>query len=644
MLVLLAGLAAAAWDRNKLTSLYQNTYMGMMWAADNSDYRTDTLYYQIARRLCGLKHCDEAQKKMFCNTGCGNDLYAPPHHAWDFKARVNLAPTFDSANPPADYSYIPQGKEPYDGMCDGTYPDNDYYMTLYTWLSDFNAISAVNSGGVPTAHAGECLGGSNGYDLFYCACPIATIDKIYSINGEVDRSHLVLDTSMDLEFKNINTGDFWDSTGSGLLMGQLIRIKLVEATPSGTCKNSPAIPIPGTYKELTRTRSGFSGCTITLASEDVSDGTQMRVCYKVYHVSTSTNGTQSGQLSTWSSWRPMGGNRGATPLSWSPIYGVFINDITTGRTVPYIRERTHMLLTPWFTGGTHSGDEVTSLQYSLLYDYVSGTDRKTWTWSIRNGTVTSSVLWNEYALASNSLTLSGVPSGADYVYFDDYPTTYWESYYPDCEQIDPSFNMSGCSMNVSYASVNGDVRYDFINDACQTQPWSPTYDTNITNMNAIINGTEFGYRGERIEFQVYVDCSGAGCGTTGGLHVEFWSSYPRGLKSIETFPNAALDASPVCDHTALDHCECDYPNPEKFIGCTIDLTQFVPDVWWNRPAWGLLRADEQILSRWKRQHWHRLLCHRRPNHDIRPSRTEYVNVRRTDVVSSGYLRESIVDV
>ena len=33
-------------------------------------------------------------------------------------------------------------------------------------------------------------------------------------------------------------------------------------------------------------------------------------------------------------------------------------------------------------------------------------------------------------------------------------------------------------------------------------------------------------------------------------------------------------------------CKCYYPNPEKYVGCAIDLVQFVPDIWWNRPDGG----------------------------------------------------------
>ena len=564
MLVLFAGLAVSAWNKNLLTSLYQNVYMGEI-----QYFGTPITYYDYA--LVVGNTASSTMNSMQCvKSRCGNNV-CPGFQSSCYKDRVNQWPTHNRVG--LKFSYVVEGETTYyPEICEGDSTQDDGPRTLVAWKDDYNT--------------GACTGFTSNYAVYFCACPIATIDSIYSINGEVGRSHLTAGVPMTLDFINVYDEDPDDPTDTGLFDNQAIWIKFVSASLTGTCNNSPAIP--GSECNLTKTSPGRSGCEITGLPSGLRDGTQVHVCYKAYHITGSSNGTVEGETRAWSSWRPMGGKRGSKSLGETPPYGVFEDGLATDRTVPYLRERTHLLLTPRFDKSPSQPPDASALQYSLLYDWVStsisGHDRKTMTWSIINGTVSTSILRNRYALASNPLTLSGIPNGRDYIYFDDYSESYWNAFYSDCKVIDPSLNASGCSPNVTYASTNGDVRYDWMNDDCQTQPWSPSYDINITNMNNMINGTELGYRGERIEFQVYVDCEpdapncftdGGGTGVEGSLTVEFWSSYPRGVLSYEVFP--------LNDLTCVSStCKCFYPDPEKYVGCAIDLVQFVPDIWWNR--------------------------------------------------------------
>ena len=510
MLVFLAGLAVSAWDQNLLTSLYQNVYMGVVY---------NPLWPDGYRVLRAATTSQQEQMKYTCKRGCGN---VNPNHV----TRVNEFPARITYDWFAEGSYVLEGEGPRQEICIEPTTNDDGYNTLYKWRFEYS-ISAGTDG---------CNGAGNA--LFFCACPVATIDDIYSIDNEVGRSHLTAEEPMNLEFVNAYTGDQNENpTDTGLLDNQKIWIKFVQATLTLTCEQSA--PVEGTEKNLTNTGPGRSGCTLQLPP--LRDGIQLRVCYKVLHITGSSNGIDANDPE-WSSWRPMGGDRGATPPSESPTYGVFEGNRTTDRTVPYIRERTHLLLTPRFDTSPPQEPDTPALQYSLRYDWVTGNDRKTMTWSILNGTVSTSIIMNQYALASNPLTLNGIPSGQDYIYFDEYPISYWDTFYADCRQVDPNLNASGCSPNVTYASTNEHVRYEFMNEQCLVQPWSPTYDVNIDNMNAMINGTELGYRGEQIQFQVYLDCDpdatdcedhGGGPGLSGGLTVEFWSSHPRGVLSHE---------------------------------------------------------------------------------------------------------------
>ena len=280
------------WNGTLPTSIYQNFYMGMM-----SMDRDPPYIYEYIRR-----HEPDDDKPTLgygCYDSCGRGMVdvvpvsAIPNRSHytvnpDQGAYVNYGHII-----PADEICGPEDSEGHNRTC-----SEDLTCSLHEWLTDYGA------------HCSQSY--PRGAYVWYCACPIATIDEIYSIDTHTHQTYIYRLRETTLDFVNV----FHDQQESTDILGnQTIRIKFIQANE--TCEDSA---IAGSEVTLAALNETTLEVVINITDTALANETKMYVCYQAYHINGHTGPGAGTETRNWTDWRPMGNKAGTVDLADTPYY------------------------------------------------------------------------------------------------------------------------------------------------------------------------------------------------------------------------------------------------------------------------------------------------------------------------------------
>ena len=278
--------APFAWNRTLPTSTYQNFYMGTI-----SDNRDPPFAYRYVRRIAG----DTPAYGFGCGDYCGLIVLGASTAKPD-RSHYTTSPYQGAYVSYNDLIAADEICGPTGGGLNRSC-SSDLTCSLREWVTDFGASC-------PAAY-------SSGAFVNYCACPIATIDDIHSIDGHTTQTYIYRLKNTPLVFSNFF---YAPETTTNILGNQSIRIKFIQTTQ--TCEDSA---IAGSEVPLVESPDDhLLHVTINITNTALANDTKMHVCYQAHHINNHTGGGTGSVTWEWTDWRLMGNKAGTDPTS--PIY------------------------------------------------------------------------------------------------------------------------------------------------------------------------------------------------------------------------------------------------------------------------------------------------------------------------------------